>query len=123
MRREADARVRIHAALNNLNVLSVQPSDKRRLEIVASDLATYHGAQVAVNATLVLPLTRKNTERLQADWENEATLRDALKLKVIIYPELQSSRRCRLVTVAMKVRGKWDEDVYKFLLKLEEAKA
>ena len=123
MGREAGARVRTHAALNNLNVFSVQPSDERRLEVVASGLPPYHGAQVAVDAALVSPFTRKGTARPRADWEDGAALKDAQKLKATTYPELQSFRRCKLVTAGMEVGGRWDESAYEFLLKLADAKA
>ena len=121
--REAGARVRTHAYLNNLNVLNVEPSDERRLEVVASGLPTYHGAQVAVDATLVSPLTRKGTARPRAHWQNGAALKDARKKKEKHYPELQHSRRCRLVTAGMEVGGRWDEGAYEFLLELAAAKA
>ena len=121
--REAGARVRTHAYLNNLNVLNVEPSDERRLEVVASGLPTCHGAQVAVDATLVSPLTRKGTARPRAHWQNGAALKDARKKKESHYPELQHSRRCRLVTAGMEVGGRWDEGAYEFLLELATAKA
>ena len=121
--REAGARVRTNAYLRNLNVLNVGPQDDRHLEVVASGLAAHHGAQVAVDATLVSPLTRDGKARPRAHWQDGAALLDARKDKAKTYPELQSSRRCRLVTAGMEVGGRWDEEAYEFLLELAYAKA
>ena len=77
--REAGARVRTHAYLNDLNVLRVQPTDRRRLEVVLSGLPANLGAQVAVEATLVSPLIRKGAARPRAHWQDGAAFKDARK--------------------------------------------
>ena len=115
--------MKTNAYLRNLNVAEVGVRDDRRLEVVASGLPAHRGAQVAVDATLVSPLTRKGTARPRAHWEDGAALKDARKDKAKTYPELLTSRRCRLVTAGMEVGGRWDEEAYQFLLELAQAKA
>ena len=88
-----------------MNLEGVSPQDDRKLEVVASGLPTARGAQVAVDATLVSPLTRAGAARPKAHWKDGAALEDARKLKATTYLELLSSRRCKLVTAGMEVRG------------------
>ena len=80
--------------------------DDRRIEVLASGLPLYHGAQIAVNATLVSPLTRKGEARARAHRENGTALADAEKQKKTKdYPELATAERCRLVVAGMEVGG------------------
>ena len=64
--REAGGRVRTNVYLRNLNLEDAQVRDDRRLEVVVSGLQAYGGAQVAVDATLVSPLTRAGKARPRA---------------------------------------------------------
>ena len=98
--------MRTNVYLRNLNLKDAQVRDDRRLEVVVSGLQAYGGAQVAVDATLVSPLTRAGKARLRAHWENGAALKDARKKKSRTYPELLLSRRCQLVTDGMKIGGR-----------------
>ena len=123
MCREAGGRVRTNAYLRNLNLLEAKVKDDRRLEVVVSGLPVHNGAQVAVDATLVSPLTRKGTARAKAHWKDGAALEDARKLKRTTYPELENSKRCRLLTAGMEVGGRWEESAYDFLVELAKAKA
>ena len=121
--REAGARTKTHTYLRNLNLLDVGVRDDRRVEVTASGLAVHGGAQLAVDATLVSPLTRNGQARPRAHWQDGAALKDAKKNKANTYPELLHSRRCRLVTAGMEVGGRWEEDAYDLLLGLAKAKA
>ena len=56
--REAGARVTTHTRLADLNIPHVQHLDDRRIEVIANGLALWGGAQLAVDTTLVSPLTR-----------------------------------------------------------------
>ena len=121
--REAGGRVKTNVYLKNLNLLEARVRDDRRLEVVVSGLPLYNGAQVAVDATLVSPLTRKGQARARAHWQDGAALKDARKSKANTYPELLHSSRCRLLTAGMEVGGRWDEEAYNFLVELAKAKA
>ena len=57
--REAGARVTTHTRLADLNVQHVQHIDDRRIEAIANGLALWGGAQVAIDTTLISPLTRQ----------------------------------------------------------------
>ena len=109
--------------LKNLNLLEARVRDDRRLEVVVSGLPLYNGAQVAVDATLVFPLTRQGQTRARAHWQDGAAFKDARKDKANTYPELLHSSRCRLLTAGMEVGGRWDEEAYNFLEELAKAKA
>ena len=109
--------------LNDLNVFRVQPTDGRRLEVVLSGLPANLGAQVAVDATSVSPLTRKGAARPRAHWQDGAAFKDARKKKATTYLELLQVRRCTLATAGMKMSRRWDEEAYEFFLDLVQAKA
>ena len=55
--REAGARVTTDTFLRDLNVDSLRRGD-RRLEVIANGLPLFHGAQIAVDTTLVSPTKR-----------------------------------------------------------------
>ena len=106
--------------LKNLNLLEARVRDDRRLEVVVSGLPLYNGAQVAVDATLVSPLTRKGQARARAHWQDGAALKDARKSKANTYPELLHSSRCRLLTAGMEVGGRWSTEAADFLHNLAQ---
>ena len=123
MSQEAGERVRTHCYLRNLNLEEGRVRDDRRLEVVVSGLPAYNGAQVAVDATLVSPLTRNGEARPRAHREDGAALKDARKHKDSTYPELRRAQRCHLLTAGMEVGGRWDDAAYAFLVELAKAKA
>jgi len=51
--REAGARVRTNVMVRDLNLGVARPDDARRIEVVADGLPLFHGAQLAVDATVV----------------------------------------------------------------------
>ena len=55
--REAGARVTMHTRLANLNIPAVQRIDDRTIEVIANGLPLWHGSQLAIDTTLVSPLT------------------------------------------------------------------
>eukprot|EP00439_Symbiodinium_sp_Y106_P029562 s2933_g3.t1 len=59
--REAGARVARHVCLAKMNP-DVPIADERRIEVVAKGLLLGHGSQLAVDATIVSPLTRHQGE-------------------------------------------------------------
>ena len=61
--REAGTRVTTNTLLTDLNIPSRHRLDQRRSEVIASGLPLYHGAQIAVDTTLVSPLTAASQPR------------------------------------------------------------
>ena len=121
--REAGARVQENVFLRELNLASLDTYDDRRLEVLATGLPLHHGAQLAVDTTLVAPLTRKGEARPRAWHEDGAALVDARHRKETRYPELLNSRRCLLVVTGHETGGRWSEEAYDFVLQLAAAKA
>ena len=78
--------------------------DTRRLEVVADGLPLFHGAQVAVDTTLVSPLRRDGTPHVRCAGEDGAALLRARRRKERAYPELSGEHgRARLVVLASEV--------------------
>ena len=121
--REAGARVTTHTRLADLNIPHVQHLDDRRIEVIANGLALWGGAQLAVDTTLVSPLTRAGEPRRRAGHFAAAALIDARKAKERAYPELLSNSRCRLVVLGIEVGGRWSEEAASFITNLARAKA
>ena len=61
--REAGTRVTTNTLLTDLNIPSRHRLDQRRSEVIANGLPLYHGAQIAVDTTLVSPLTASSQPR------------------------------------------------------------
>ena len=120
--REAGARVTTHTRLADLNVQHVQHIDDRRIEVIANGLALWGGAQLAVNTTLVSPLTRAGEPRRRAGRFAGAALTDARKAKERAYPELLRNSRCRLVVLGIEVGGRWSEEAASFITSLARTK-
>ena len=120
--REAGARVTTHTRLADLNVQHVQHIDDRRIEVIANGLALWGGAQLAVDATLVSPLTRAGEPRRRAGRFAGAALTDARKAKERAYPELLHNSRCRLVVLGIEVGGRWSEEAASFITSLARTK-
>ena len=122
MCREAGARVTTHTRLADLNVQHVHHIDDRRIEVIANGLALWGGAQLAVDTTLVSPLTRAGEPRRRAGRFAAAPLHDARKAKERAYPELLRNSRCRLVVLGIEVGGRWSEEAASFITNLARAK-
>ena len=120
--REAGGQLQRTGYLRDTNLGDVLPTDDRRLECVVNGLPPL-GEQLAVDTTLVSPLTRKGEPRPKADTRNGVALAEARKDKERRYPELLRGTRCRLVVTAMEVGGRWSEEAYHFLDTLALAKA
>ena len=122
--REAGARVSTNVLMKDLDLLPLQHADARRLEVVADGLPLYHGAQIAVDTTLVSPLRRNGTPHSRCAWEDGAALRQARRRKERVYPELSGAHgRARLVVLANEVGGRWSLETQAFLGELARAKS
>ena len=86
-------------------------------------LLVYHGAQVAIDATIVSPIRADGRPRPQAARQAGVALQAARLRKRATYPEFHSSRGYRLLVAAVETGGRWDEESYKFLVQLAKAKA
>ena len=115
--REAGARVQENVFLRDLNLPGVSVADGRRLEVVANGLPLFHGGQLAVDTSLVSPLTRNGTAR------RDDALRTARGRKEATYPELLAGGRCRLVVLALEVGGRWSEEAATFVWDLAAARS
>ena len=120
--REAGARVTTHTRLADLNVQHVQHIDDRRIEVIANGLPLWGGAQLAVDTTVVSPLTRAGEPRRRAGRFAGAALTDARKAKERAYPELLHNSRCRLVVLGIEVGGRWSEEAASFITSLARTK-
>ena len=93
--REAGARVARHVRLADMN-LDLPIADERRIEVVANGLPLWHGSQLAVDATIVSPLTRLGEAHPRADVQPGCAVTNAARHKRHqTYPELGHARRCR----------------------------
>ena len=121
--REAGARVANNVLLRDMN-LDVSLADARHIEVLANGLPLYQGAQVAVDTTLVSPVSRDGTARARADREPGAAASDAARRKrQETYPEILAARRCKLVVVGLEVGGRLTAETVTFLRLLADARA
>ena len=121
--REAGARVARNVRVADMNI-DVPASDARRIEVVCNGLPLWHGAQLAVDATLVSPLTRDGQPQPTADAQPGVALaRAARRKRRHTYPELFRARRCRLVVFGIETGGRWSEEAATFLRLLVQARA
>ena len=114
--REAGGRVRTNVFVRDLNLGAARPDDGRRIEVIADGLPLFHGAQLAVDATLVSALHTSGEPRPRAAGNDGAALQTARRRKERTYPELiGESRRARLVVVALEVGGRWSSEAWTFV--------
>ena len=120
---EAGARVGRNVALAAMNI-DVPVHDARRIEVVCNGLPLWHGAQLAVDATLVNPVTRDGRPHDGAEHRPGWAVRNAARRKRRqTYPEIDRSRRCRLVVFGLEVGGRWAEEAATFVRLLARARA
>ena len=77
-----------------------RPARRQKIEVIANGLPLCGGAQLAVDATLVFPLTSSSQSRRRAGQYARAALQDARKSKERACPEFLRSRRCRLLVLS-----------------------
>ena len=89
--------------------------DGRRLEVVADGLSLWRGAQLAIDTTLVSPLSRDGSASRRAANHDGAALQRARRRKEATYPELSGEGgRARLVVLAAEVGGRWSVETAQF---------
>ena len=120
--REAGATVRCNAKLVDMNI-AVPACDERAVEVLASGLPLFHGAQLAVDITLRCVLTASGMPRPGAAAVNGIVCAGARVDKERKYAELLSGDRCRLVVMAMETGGRWSSEAVEFVDSLAAARA
>ena len=92
-------------------VVAVSRFDDRLIEVIANGLPLWNGAQLAVDTTIVSPLTAAGKARSRRDPARPVALLEAT------YP----SSRCRLVVIGVEVGGRWGSEAASFLRLLARA--
>ena len=121
--REGGARVTTNTRLADLNIHTLSRVDDCRIEVIANGLPMWGGSQLAVDTTLVSPLTRSGEPRSRGGTFAGAALKDARRTKERTYPELLRNRRCRLVVLGIEVGGRWSNEASSFIRMLAQARA
>ena len=103
----------VNAKLRDMNV-AVRADDMRSIEVLASGLPLYRGAQLAVDITLRCALTAASQACANAATVNGAVCTRARADKEAKYTELVDGDRCRLVVVALETGGRWSEEAVTF---------
>ena len=120
--REAGATVRFNCLLREMNV-AVRAEDERRIEVLASGLPLFHGAQLAVDITLRSALACNGEPRPGAARVNGSVCERARADKETKYAELLEGDRCRLVVVALETGGRWSSEAIQFVESLASSRA
>ena len=89
----------------------------------AQELPCFKGAQLAVNITSRSALGASGEPQSGAAEEDGAVLVHARREEEATKPELLTSKRCRLVVVAIETGGGWSDEAADFLWQLPLAKA
>ena len=122
--RKAGGRVTTNVRVQDMDIPPGAAVDNRRLEVVVDGLPLFHGAQLAMDATMVSPHWRDGTARRQCAITDGAALTQARRRKERTYPELaQVHGRARLVVMACEVGGRWSGEALSFVHSLLKAKA
>ena len=103
--------------------IAVPACDERAVEVLASGLPLFHGAQLAVDITLRCVRTASGMPRPGAATMNSIVCAGARVDKERKYVELLSGDRCRLVVVAMETGGRWSPEAVEFVDNLAAARA
>ena len=114
--REAGARVTTNVMVRDLDLVPQERVDGRRLEVVADGLPLFHGAQLAVDTTMVTPLKRDGTPQPGSVDVDGAALGCARRRKERVYAELTGRHgRARLVVLPCERGGRWSLETQCFL--------
>ena len=110
--------------LRDLNLPSLLAEDGRRVEVIVDVLPLFHGAQLAVDTTLVSALRRDGRPQHRAADVDGAASCVARRTKTRTYPELSGDGgRARLVVLALEVGGRWSHEAWSFVRCLSFARA
>ena len=116
--------MRTNLAVRDMDLGAFNQLDGRRLEIVVDGLPLWGGSQLAVDTTMVSPLSRDGVALRGSANTNGKALSQARRRKERTYPELTGERgRARLVVLGVEVGGRWSAKASVFLRNLAAAKA
>ena len=120
---EAGARVTTHTLISNFTIPTIQRIDNRRIEVIAHGLSPRGGSQLAIDTTIVSPLTSQATPRQHRGQHAGAALRHARRSKERTCPELVHPARCHLVVFGVEAGRRWSEEAAGFTRQLAKARA
>ena len=103
--------------------IPVHRVDNRRIEVIANGLPLWGGSQLAIDTTIVSPLTSQAAPRQHRGQYAGTALRDARRSKERTYPELVHPGRCRLVVFGIEIGGRWSEEAAGFIRHFAKARA
>ena len=114
--------MRFNCLLRDMNV-AVRAEDERRIEVLASGLPLFHGAQLAVDITSRNALTSNGEPRPGSARVDGHVCERARADKETKYAELLVGDRCRLVVVALETGGRWSSEAIQFVESLASCRA
>ena len=118
-----EAGVSTNIFLRDLDLLGIPATDQRRIEVIAEGLPAFHGAQLAIDTSLVSPVRADGAPHQRCSEENGAALNAARCRKVRSYPELSGERgRAKLVVLVGEIGGRFSEETQTFIRLLARAK-
>ena len=107
---ERRGRVSLNVRVGDLDLPPRGAVDQRRLEVVVDGLPLFHGAQLAIDTTMVSPVRGDGRPRPQCARVDGAALARARRRKEATYPELSGANgRARLVVLGCEVGGRWSD--------------
>ena len=116
-------RVSTNVLIRDLDIALPEQVDERRIEVIVDGLLLFHGAQLAIDTTLVSPLSRDGVAHARCANEDGAAMASARRRKELRYPELLGDQgRASLIVDASEVGGRWSEESREFLRQLAKAK-
>ena len=95
--------------------LVVAANDNRAIQVLASGLPLFFGAQLAVDITVRCTLAADGTAQPGAARVDGAVCTRAREDKERTYSELLRGDRCRLVVVTLETGGRWSEEALQFV--------
>ena len=109
--------------IQDMDIVSPNLLDDRRVEVLADGLPLFHGQQLAIDTTLVSALGRDGLPRPRCAHVDGAILEAARRRKERHHLELSGQQgRTRLVVLAAEVGGRWSQESVRFLVQLAKAK-
>ena len=103
--REAGARVSTNVRVQDMDLPPRGDAVNRRIEVVADRLPLFHGGQLAIDTTLVSPLSRNGAAKRQCAGTDGAATVQARRHKEHTYPEMAQAHGCTVGWHAKSAAG------------------
>ena len=114
--REAGGRASVNQCVRDLDIAAPNAADNRRLEVVADGFPLFHGAQLAIDTTMVSPLSCTGVLHARcADIDGAATMAARRRKQRRQFELAGEDGRARLVVFACEVGGRFSEECRHFL--------